>query len=151
MGWRSKSKVRRNAQKKGYRSGFELKVSEKLNEAKVSFGYEDTVIPYIKPATTHKYTIDFRLPNGILIEAKGRWTLEDRKKHLLVRKQHPELDIRIVFQSPNNKIRKGSKTTYEAYALKIGIKHVAKKDMPAEWLDECCKIDEKPTVMKFFG
>ena len=81
MGWRSKSKVRRNAQKKGYRSGFELKVSEQLNEAKIAFGYEDTVIPYVKPATKHKYTIDFRLPNGILIEAKGRWTLEDRKKH----------------------------------------------------------------------
>jgi hypothetical protein len=132
MGWRSKSKVRRNAQKKGYRSGFELKVSEKLNEAKVSFGYEDTVIPYIKPATTHKYTIDFRLPNGILIEAKGRWTLEDRKKHLLVRKQHPELDIRIVFQSPNNKIRKGSKTTYADFCDKHGIQWAA-KEVPESW------------------
>ena len=132
MGWRSKSKVRRNAQKKGYRSGFELKVSEKLNEANVSFGYEDTVIPYIKPATTHKYTIDFRLPNGVLIEAKGRWTLEDRKKHLLVRKQHPELDIRIVFQSPNNKIRKGSKTTYADFCDKHGIQWAA-KEVPESW------------------
>ena len=126
MGWRSKSKVRRNAQKKGYRSGFELKVSEQLNEAKIAFGYEDTVIPYVKPATKHKYTIDFRLPNGILIEAKGRWTLEDRKKHLLVREQNPELDIRIIFQSPNNKIRKGSKTTYADFCDKHGIQWAPK-------------------------
>jgi len=134
MAWRSKSKVRRNAQKKGYRSGFELKVSEQLNEAKVSFGYEDTVIPYTKPATNHKYTIDFRLPNGILIEAKGRWTLEDRKKHLLVRKQHPELDIRIVFQSAKNKIRKGSKTTYADFCEKHGIRW-AEKEIPESWLN----------------
>ena len=132
MGWRSKSKVRRNAQKKGYRSGFELKVSEQLNEAKIAFGYEDTVIPYTKPATKHKYTIDFRLPNGILIEAKGRWTLEDRKKHLLVREQNPELDIRIIFQSPNNKIRKGSKTTYADFCDKHGIQW-ASKEVPESW------------------
>lgn len=132
MGWRSKSKVRRNAQKKGYRSGFELKVSEQLNEAKIAFGYEDTVIPYTKPATKHKYTIDFRLPNGILIEAKGRWTLEDRKKHLLVREQNPELDIRIIFQSPNNKIRKGSKTTYADFCDKHGIQWAA-KEVPESW------------------
>ena len=132
MGWRSKSKVRKNAQKKGYRSGFELKVSEQLNEAKIAFGYEDTVIPYTKPATKHKYTIDFRLPNGILIEAKGRWTLEDRKKHLLVREQNPELDIRIIFQSPNNKIRKGSKTTYADFCDKHGIQW-ASKEVPESW------------------
>lgn len=132
MGWRSKSKVRKNAQKKGYRSGFELKVSEQLNEAKVAFGYEDTVIPYTKPATNHKYTIDFRLPNGVLIEAKGRWTLEDRKKHLLVREQNPELDIRIIFQSPNNKIRKGSKTTYADFCDKHGIQWAA-KEVPESW------------------
>ena len=33
------------------------------------------------------------LPNGVLVEVKGRWTPENRKKHLLVRAQHPELDI----------------------------------------------------------
>ena len=132
MAWRSKSKVRKNAIKHGYRSGFELKVSEQLNEAKIAFGYEDTVIPYTKPATKHKYTIDFRLPNGILIEAKGRWTLEDRKKHLLVREQNPELDIRIIFQSPNNKIRKGSKTTYADFCDKHGIQWAA-KEVPESW------------------
>ena len=30
------------------------------------------------------YTIDFTLPNGILVETKGRWVAEDRKKHLLM-------------------------------------------------------------------
>jgi hypothetical protein len=133
MAWRSKSKVRANAIKHGYRSGFEHKVSEQLTESKIKFGYEDTVIDYIKPETHHKYTVDFTLPNGILIETKGRWVIEDRKKHLLIKKQHPELDIRIIFQSAKTKIRKGSKTTYGDYCDKHGIVWSEKK-IPESWL-----------------
>ena len=133
MAWRSKSKIRANAIKHGYRSGFEHKVSEQLTESKIKFGYEDTVINYVKPETHHKYTIDFTLPNGILVETKGRWVIEDRKKHLLIKKQHPELDIRIVFQSAKTKIRKGSKTTYGDYCDKHGIIWAEKK-VPESWL-----------------
>ena len=70
MAWRSKSKVRQNAIKHGYRSGFEHKVADQLTESKTKFEYETTVIDYIKPQTNHTYTIDFTLPNGILVETK---------------------------------------------------------------------------------
>jgi len=130
---RKKSKTRANAIKHGYRSGFEHTVSEKLTESKIDFSYETTVIQYIKPQTNHKYTVDFTLPNGILIETKGRWVMEDRKKHILIKDQHPELDIRIVFQNPKGKIRKGSKTTYADYCDKHGILW-AEKQIPQEWL-----------------
>ena len=133
MSWRSKSKIRANAIKHGYRSGFEHKVSDQLKEQKIKFGYEDTIINYIKPETTHKYTIDFTLPNGILVETKGRWVIEDRKKHLLIKQQHPELDVRIVFQSAKTKIRKGSKTTYGDWCDKHGIIW-AEKNVPESWL-----------------
>lgn len=133
MSWRSKSKIRTNAIKHGYRSGFEHKVSDQLTEQKIKFGYEDTVINYIKPETSHKYTIDFTLPNGILVETKGRWVIEDRKKHLLIKQQHPELDIRLVFQSAKTKIRKGSKTTYGDWCDKHGIVW-AEKNVPESWL-----------------
>ncbi len=135
MAWRSKSKLRANAIKHGYRSGFEHKVSDQLKENKVKFEYETTVIDYIKPETNHTYTIDFTLPNGILVETKGRWVLEDRKKHLLIKKQHPELDIRMVFQSSKTKIRKGSKTTYAMYCDKHDIPW-AEKNIPESWLKE---------------
>jgi len=135
MAWRSKSKLRRNAIKHGYRSGFEHKVSDQLKENKIKFEYETTVIPYIKPETKHTYTIDFTLPNGILVETKGRWVAEDRKKHLLIKKQHPELDIRIVFMSGKTKIRKGSKTTYGDWCDKHGIPW-AEKQIPSEWFSE---------------
>ena len=135
MAWRSKSKLRRNAIKHGYRSGFEHKVSDQLKENKIKFEYEKTVIPYIKPETKHTYTIDFTLPNGILVETKGRWVPEDRKKHLLIKKQHPELDIRIVFMSGKTKIRKGSKTTYGMFCDKHGILW-AEKTIPESWFSE---------------
>ena len=127
--------ARRIKQINGYRSGFENKVASALSEQKVKFEYEVTQIEYVKPETHHKYTVDFTLPNGILIETKGRWTLEDRKKHLLIKQQHPELDIRFVFQNPKGKIRKGSKTTYADYCDKHGILW-ADKEIPNEWLLE---------------
>ena len=135
MAWRSKSKLRANAIKHGYRSGFEHKVSDQLKQNKIKFGYETTVIDYIKPETKHTYTIDFTLPNGILVETKGRWVPEDRKKHLLIKKQHPELDIRIVFMSGKTKIRKGSKTTYGMFCDKHGILW-AEKTIPESWFSE---------------
>jgi hypothetical protein len=71
-------------------------------------------------------------------------------KHVLA--SNPGIDIRMVFQTPTQKISKGSPTTYEAYALKLGIKHVAKKDIPAEWFAECLKTNESPVIVKsFFG
>ena len=127
--------ARRIKQINGYRSGFENKVASALSEQSISFEYEVTQIEYIKPQTNHKYTVDFTLPNGILIETKGRWTTEDRKKHLLIKDQHPNLDIRFVFQNPKGKIRKGSKTTYADYCDKHGILW-ADKEIPNEWLLE---------------
>ena len=127
--------ARRIKQINGYRSGFENKVASALLEQKIKFGYEVTQVQYIRPETHHKYTVDFTLPNGILIETKGRWTMEDRKKHILIKQQHPELDIRFVFQNPKGKIRKGSKTTYSDFCDKNGILW-ADKDIPKAWLLE---------------
>ena len=127
------SKARAAAIKHGYMRGFAHKVADQLKESKTKFEYETTVIDYVKPETYHKYTVDFTLPNGILVETLGRWVLEDRKKHMLIKQQHPELDIRIVFQNPRGKIRKGSKTTYADYCDKNGIIW-AEKEIPTEWL-----------------
>tara|TARA_R110000796_G_scaffold189251_1_gene306126 strand:- start:267 stop:686 length:420 start_codon:yes stop_codon:yes gene_type:complete len=135
MGWGSNSRARRAALKHGYRSGFEHKVSEQLTEQKIKFGYEDTVIEYTIPERKSKYTVDFTLPNGILVETKGRWVAADRKKHLLIKKQQPELDIRLVFQSAKSKISKGSKTTYADYCDKHGIQW-AEKQIPDSWINE---------------
>ena len=84
------------------------------------------------------------------IETKGRWTAIDRKKMKHVLKSNPDIDIRMVFQSPNQKISKGSNTTYEAYAIKLGILNVAKKEIPVEWMQECLKPGEETQDPKRF-
>ena len=115
-----------------YRSGFESKLAHQLKRSGVDFEYETLSIEYQRLST---YTPDFILPNGIIIEAKGVWTVEDRAKHLLVREQHPHLDIRLVFMRASNKISKKSKTTYAMWCEKKGIKY-ADKVIPKSWLSQ---------------
>jgi len=124
------------AKAKGYRSGLEVDLDESLKQIGIDGEYERHKIKYTKPATDHTYTPDFRLPNGIFIETKGRFVTEDRKKHVLIKKQYPELDIRFIFQNSKNKIRKGSPTTYGDWCNKHGFLY-ADKTIPQEWLD--CK------------
>lgn len=118
-----------------WRSGLEDKVATALAQAGVAYRYEEVKVRYQRPATAHTYTPDFILPNGIVVETKGLFSPEDRKKHELLRAQHPGLDIRFVFSRSASPIRKGSKTTYGAWCLKQGIPF-ADKLIPASWTQE---------------
>lgn len=126
------------ARKYGYKSGLEETIANVLTDKKVNFGYEEEKIVYIVPETSHKYTPDFKIKKSgdriLYIETKGRWVTADRKKLKMVKEQHPELDIRILFQNAKNKISKKSKTTYGDYADKIGIPW-AEKIIPDSWLE----------------
>ena len=124
------------AKVKGYRSGLEVDLDESLKQKGINGEYEQHKIKYTKPTTNHTYTPDFRLPNGIFIETKGRFVADDRKKHILIREQHPELDIRFVFQNSKNKLRKGSKTPYADWCIKHGFLF-ADKLIPADWMISC--------------
>ena len=117
-----------------YRSGLEDNVIKDLEFRKVNFKYEKRVILYFKPSTKHKYTPDIELDNGVLIEIKGFFKREDRKKHLLVKEQEPKLDIRFIFGNSKNKIYKGSKTSYADWCIKHGFKF-ADKIIPKEWIN----------------
>jgi hypothetical protein len=144
------------ALKYGYKSGLEHTVADQIKTAEYPLKYETETLKYIVPERQAKYTPDFVFvkKNGELmfIETKGRWTSADRLKMKHVLQSNPGIDIRMVFQSPTQKISKGSNTTYEAYALKLGIKHVAKKEIPTEWFTECLRDGEHVRdVKKFFS
>ena len=123
------------AKKHGFKSGLEENISQQIEGKGIKVEYETEHVPYIVPASEHNYHPDFRLPNGIRVETKGRFVLADRKKHLLVKEQHPELDIRFVFTNSKNKISKKSKTTYGMWCEKHGFKY-ADKEIPEEWFLE---------------
>jgi hypothetical protein len=120
----------------GFRSGLEEVIGQQI---KTTTGldpeYESFKIEYVKPSKPSKYTPDFRLPNGIIVETKGRFETADRQKHLLVKAQHPHLDIRFVFSNSRQRIRKGSPTLYADWCRKHGFQF-ADKRIPESWFQE---------------
>lgn len=113
-----------------YRSKFEGRVAAALDSAGAAFLYECSRLPYV---TERTYTPDFELPNGVILEAKGFFKPADRTKMIAVKKAHPELDIRFVFQA-NNRLSKSSKTTYGAWADKHGFPWCIGPTIPESWL-----------------
>ena len=129
---------KRTAKARGYRSGLEQTVADQIKKhgLKVSYESKESKISYVQPSKNRTYTPDFVLPNGIIIETKGRFTIEDRNKHLWIKEQYGDkYDIRFVFSSSRAKIRKGSKTTYADWCEKHGFLY-ADKLIPEEWFDE---------------
>lgn len=119
-------------QKAGYRSQFELSLARSLKEKNIPFEYEKQKLTYIPDPKT--YTPDFYLPDtNIYVEAKGELSKPDRVKMILIKKQHPDLDIRFVFMNARNKIYRGSKTTYADWCNRHGFQW-AEKNIPTEWL-----------------
>lgn len=125
------------ARAKGFRSGFESRIAEELEAANVPFSFESTKFEYLKKPS--KYTVDFDLPKkdgGVMhIETKGYFTGADRTKHLLVRQQNPDADIRFVFERSKTKLSSKSKTTYASWCERNGFLY-ADISIPQEWLDE---------------
>lgn len=121
--------------REGFRSGLEDKVGDQLRALGIDPQYEAFKIKYLVPQRTSTYTPDFRLPNGIFVETKGRFVTKDRQKHLLIQAQHPEIEIRFVFSNSRARISKTSKTTYADWCNKHGFKF-ADKLIPKEWINE---------------
>lgn len=120
------------AKKYGFKSGLEETISIQIESKGIEVKYESEKVAYIIPESNHTYNPDFKLPNGIFIETKGRFVVADRKKHLLVKAQNPHLDIRFVFSNSKNKLTKKSKTTYADWCDKNGYKY-ADKVIPEDW------------------
>lgn len=125
--------------KHGFRSGLEYTFALDLEGKKVKYGYESQVIKYVKPESSHRYTPDFVVESKsgktIIIETKGRFVSADRVKHLLIKRQHPEIDIRFVFSKAKQRLNKRSKTTYGDWCIRHGFLYAEGK-IPDEWLEE---------------
>lgn len=107
------------------RNKFEKKLHLQLKKSKVEFKYEPEKIPYV---LSGHYIPDFvlSLPTGkIYIEAKGHFRPEAKRKMVAVKKQHPAMDVRIVFYSFKAKdIRWAEKNNFP---YSVG-------SIPEEWL-----------------
>ena len=105
---------------------FEKRIYNQLKRRNCTFKYECEKIPYV---LCRHYIPDFVITTAtgkIYIECKGYLRAEHKAKMVAVKKQHPEMDIRILFYAgrPSN-VR---------WAEKNGFKYAISK-IPKEWLD----------------
>lgn len=114
-----------------YRSKYEKRIA-KNSSKKVE--YETISLDWQPPIK--KYKPDWVLPNGIIVESKGRFLPSDRTKMKCVIEQHPDKDIRMLFQNASVKLSKKSKTTYGEWCDKNDIKWAEGDRIPESWLRE---------------
>jgi len=124
----------RHAVRPRFKSGLEEQIADQIEAAGLDVVYERSRVYYMYPARRAEYRPDFMLPNNIIIETKGIFDAADRQKHLLIKRQCPELDIRFVFQR-DNWLYKGSPTRYSQWAEKFGFKYSVGK-IPESWFTE---------------
>ena len=120
------------------RSKLELKFEEIIKEFNVEYDYEVTKIPYTIPESNHNYTVDWTFINGLLVETKGYLSdHKERYKYVLLKQQHPDLDLRFVFDNPN-KLCGGTKQTHGAWATKYGFKWCSIRDVEQikQWIKD---------------
>lgn len=107
------------------RNKFETSIQRQLKRAKVTFIYEHEKIPYV---LARHYCPDFVIftPNGkIYIETKGHLRREDKAKLVAVKRQHAEMDLRILFYA--------KKKDQIKWAIRNDFKFAFEK-IPEDWL-----------------
>jgi len=129
-----------------FRSNSELKTSQQLNDYGAKWKYEVLKFVYYTPSKNtvvcencgpvkalieRYYLHDFFLSNGVILEVKGRLVAADRAKMQAMKKYHPDLDLRMVFDYDRKYNSKGDR--YSDWAEKAGIPWCI-KTIPEEWL-----------------
>lgn len=152
---RRKSKNSFRVEHFDFKSGFEKTIGNDLIKKGIPFAYEAQSFKYTitiprsvcpecgsSPSTLERtYTPDFFFQDGLIVEAKGRFTAEERKKHAAMKEQYPDMDLRLLFKS-NNWLGKapkrgepiGKKKNYVTWCEAHGIQCAVGNVIPEEWL-----------------
>lgn len=135
--------------KSNYRSGHESKVALCLQKHKIPFLYEPEVIRYSEEVRGgiclccgetevvkfRNYLPDFVSTNSkIVLEAKGKFTPQDRTKMLNVRKSNPNIEVIMVFQY-DNWLTKTKKRRYSTWCKYNELLYCVGPDLPKWVLD----------------
>ena len=117
-----------------FRSGLEERVATYLESRGIKVEYEVDKIVYEIPARQGSYCPDFLLPDGSYLETKGWFKVQDRAKHLNIKKSRPDVHIRFAFQNPHTPIYQGSQTTYASWCDHHNFSWCDAKQIPEHWL-----------------
>lgn len=119
-----------------FRSKFEASISKYLLSKGVQFTFERLTLPFVQPSKKRKYKPDFKIEEtSVVIEAKGYLTARDREKLLLVREQHPNVNLVLLFMDSRKRLNKRSPTSYADWCTKHGIPFADfRSGIPDNWL-----------------
>jgi len=136
MTYRNRGRLRQ------FKSKFEKKLHGELKEVGIESNYEAEKIEY---TIDYKYNPDFPVTKKdgefMYLEAKGIFEADDRRKHVAIKKQHPEHDVRFIFYS-DYKLSKVAKMRYSGWCDKHGFKYCI-QTIPEEWLKELKNYKKK--------
>jgi len=117
---------------------FEKRVIDKLKAKGVEFKYEPHTLPY----TVERQYVPDLLVGDTYIEMKGYLRADAARKMKAVKSQHPELDIRFLFQRASSPIqgakkrKDGTKMCCAEWAEKYGFPWAEGEVIPEEWINE---------------
>ena len=124
-----------------YRNKFEKDTAKDIEKHNIKFGYEQTKIPY---TVSGNYLVDFEITTKsgkvIYIETKGNGRSFDghaKRKMIAVKKQHPDLDIRIVFYNDGKcgpKRKDGTYMRQSDWAKRYGFEYSI-RTIPESWYE----------------
>jgi hypothetical protein len=117
-----------------FRSKLEAAVWGKIEAVQSGAQFESLKLPY---TLSHTYTPDIILPNGVILEVKGKFVVkgvDSRPKMLAVKAAFPQLDVRFIFQNPHTSVTPRAKMTNAEWADKHGFPWAHYLDIPKEWL-----------------
>jgi len=116
------------------RSTLEERVQLNLNARGIAYEYEPCKLPY---TVTRNYIPDLKI-GDIYIEVKGYFRQDAQRKMRSMKEQHPELDIRFLFQRGKSTVqgakkrKDGTKITCAEWAEKHNFIY-AEEIIPDEW------------------
>jgi hypothetical protein len=117
-----------------YRSGLERSVANCLKAAGIEANHEKVTLFFTQPEKRRRYLVDFTFDSHphLILEVKGRFTAQDRQKMLLVKEQHPDKHIIMLFGRAKNTLSKKSETTYADWCNKNDISFIDVNDFERE-------------------
>ena len=116
---------------------FEQKVMSNLTAKGVEFEFEPHSLTY---SVTRDYIPDL-LIGEMYIEIKGYFRQDAQRKMRAVKKQHPEKDIRFLFQRADatiqgaKKRKDGTKMTCREWAERYGFQYAQGEEIPEQWIN----------------
>lgn len=131
-------------------SKFEDTIIQDLKDRGIAYEYEPKTFSYTRPVhrgrctvceskscvVERSYTPDiFLLLSKTWVEAKGKFTPENRGKMEDFLKGNPGIDLRFLFQRDNWLTGK-HKHKYSDWAKKQGVKYAVGTSIPEEWVSE---------------